>query len=233
MKFGTYNITRLKIIRGKQQGSGFKFDSNDSSSAIEVCFNPTEYSLNKTNSYSEAKIPGLGSPIIQFSQGDAQTLDLELMLDSSLDSSSSKTDIREKYIEPLEKLVKLDSDLHAPPPCRIIWGSLDFTGVLKSMKKQYILFSRDGNPIRAKVSLNFSEYIPLDLQVKEASLSSPDRRKLHRVNDSDRIWKLSDQAYGDPSLWRVLAEANDIDDPGQLQSGTDLIIPVLEPQAAT
>jgi nucleoid-associated protein YgaU len=35
-------------------------------------------------------------------------------------------------------------------------------------------------------------------------------------------------AYGDASLWRVIAEANNIDDPLYIEVGKDLIIPVLD-----
>ncbi len=220
----------LSIIRGKKQGNSFAFNKNDSSSVIQICFNPTTYTLSKTNSFTEAKIPGLGSPIIQFNQGDTQTLDLELMLDSSISDQSTKDDVREKYIVPLEKLIQLDSELHAPPPCKIIWGSLNFVGVLKTIKKNYILFAANGNPTRAKVTLNFSEYIPMDLQTKGAPLNSPDRRKLFKVNQGDSIWQMAYNAYGDAKLWRVIAQANQIANPLNLAIGTDLIIPVLPEQ---
>ena len=220
-------MDKLKIIKGKKQGSSFKYNSSDSSSIIDICFNPTDYTVNKSNSYNEAKIPGLGSPIIQFNQGNAQSLSIKLLLDTQTNEKKQKEDVREKYIEKFEKLIKLDSDLHAPPPCKVLWGTLEFIGVCESLDKEYILFSSDGKPVRARVTLKFKEYLPLDVQVKEASLSSPDRRKLFTVKEGDSIWLLADKAYGDPGFWRVIAEANYIDNPRELELGMELIIPVL------
>ena len=39
-------------------------------------------------------------------------------------------------------------------------------------------------------------------------------------------------AYGDPGLWRVIAHANNIDDPLEVETGRDLIIPALKKENA-
>jgi len=225
---------KLKIIRGKSQGSKVQFNDKDADSVIEVSFNPTDYSVKKSNDFSEVKIPGLTAPLIQFNQGSTRTLNMELLLDtySTTDPANIKgmiktVDVRKKYIEKFEKLIAIDSELHAPPPCKVVWGSLDFVGILDSLDKKYILFDSDGIPVRARVTLSFKEYIPVETQVKGASTASPDRRKLFRVSEGDNIWLLADKAYGDPALWRVIAEANHIDDPKELALGRELIIPVL------
>jgi nucleoid-associated protein YgaU len=215
------------IIRGKLSGKEIKFNSKDSSRVIKVTFNPTEYSIKKDISFNEPNIPGLISPVIQFTQGKAQTLNVELMLDTQVSDKSEKKDIRKEYIEKLQKLMEIDSDLHAPPPCQVLWGSLKFNGVLENMDKKYILFSSDGKPVRARVTLSFKEYIPLKLQVKKSPNYSPDRRKLFKMNEGDSIWQMAYEAYGDAGLWREIAEANKIDDPLRIKNGSDLIIPVL------
>ena len=216
------------IIRGKLKGKEFKFSTKDKKRVIRVSFNPTEYSIKNDSSFNEPSIPGLESPIIQFSQGKARTMSVELLLDTYNNRDRKKKDIRDKYIKRLEKLMKIDSDLHAPPPCKILWGSLSFVGVLESMDKKYILFNRNGIPVRARVTLNFKEYIPLKLQLKKSPRFSPDRRKLYKMTEGDSIWQMAYQVYGDAGLWRVIAEANHIDDPWLVVNGKDLIIPVLD-----
>jgi hypothetical protein len=211
---------KLKIIPGKLSGEEAKFDEN---SAIKVCFNPTEYSTDKKNVYSEANIPGLGSPIIQFSHGSSRTLSLELLIDTY----ESGKDLRKEYIEKFEKLMNVDGEMHAPPPCKVLWGNLEFVGVLDSLRKNYILFSDDGTPVRAKITLSFKEYIPVKIQVKDTPLSSPDKTKKFLVKEGDSIWQLSHIAYGDPKHWRIIAEANDIDNPNFLESGKEITIPPL------
>jgi nucleoid-associated protein YgaU len=48
------------------------------------------------------------------------------------------------------------------------------------------------------------------------------------VRDGDSLPSIAYDAYGDPTQWRVIAEANDVDDPLRLRRGTDLRIPTLE-----
>jgi hypothetical protein len=214
---------KLKILKGKGSGSSFTYNET----VIEACFNPTEYSIKKSNSFNEIKIPGLGSPVIQFNNGETRTLSIELMLDTYYTDQAEKESVKQKYIDKLEKLLAVDSELHAPPPCKVLWGKLEFTGVLDSMDKKYVLFDSGGTPIRARVTLSFKEYISLTAQASGTPTNSPDRRKVFTVKEGDSIWQLSNRAYADPGLWRVIAEANNIDDPLELDFGKDLIIPVL------
>lgn len=51
--------------------------------AIEVMFNPTEFSITRNMNYAEIGVPGLALPLLQFIRGEAQTLSLELFIDSS------------------------------------------------------------------------------------------------------------------------------------------------------
>ena len=218
---------KFVIIPGKGSGDKATFSESDK---IEVTFNPTEYTINNSNTFKDTDIVGLISPIFQFDKGSARTLKVDLMLDTmvSAKGEKEKTDVRDKYIKPLQKLMELDKELHAPPPCQVLWGSLNFKGMLESMNITYKLFNNEGIPVRAKVSLSFKEFIPLSKQVKNPSLHSPDRRKLFKMTAGESIWNMAHKAYGDPGLWRVIAEANNIDDPINLEVGKDMIIPVLE-----
>ena len=50
---------------------------------IPVMFNPPEYQLQVTNQFAEVGIPGLGSSLLQFVRGSAQTLTMELFFDTT------------------------------------------------------------------------------------------------------------------------------------------------------
>jgi len=213
---------KLEIMVGTLNGNKARFSTNNS---IIVAFNPTEYSLEKTNGFSESAIPGLDAPIIQFGSGKARTLSLELLIDTY--AYDNGEDIRKKYIERIEQLIKVDGNLHAPPPCKVVWGSLEFIGVLESLSKKHTMFLGDGTPVRARLSLKFKEYIPVDVQLKATKRASPDKRKEYVLKEGDSLWQLAHQAYGDARLWRVLAEANGLDDPRQVPIGKVLVVPAL------
>jgi hypothetical protein len=91
-----------------------KIISNEAEPEIEVMFNPTDYQITRNMNYAEIGVPGLAMPLIQFVRGEAQTLQLELFLDSSdrktpspdllLESIGSDVDLEENAgagIEPV------------------------------------------------------------------------------------------------------------------------------------
>jgi len=218
---------KLIIIRGRLVGDQAIFNPNDPTSVLVVAFNPNEFSVEKTSQFSSASIPGLDSPILQFSRGDAQSLSLELLLDTYA-TQTTERDVRKAYIAKLQALVLVDGHLHAPPPCKIVWGSFEFVGVVESLGKRYIMFLDDGTPVRARVTLRLKEYLPVSVQLRSQPRSSPDRRRVHIVADGEQLWQIAYGAYGDPRYWKLLAEANDLDNPRRLEAGREIVIPALE-----
>jgi nucleoid-associated protein YgaU len=51
---------------------------------------------------------------------------------------------------------------------------------------------------------------------------------VHTVVAGDSLPSIAYREYGDPEIWRVVAEANDIDDPLRLRAGTTLLLPAAE-----
>jgi hypothetical protein len=221
--------SKLTITRGKYRGNQADFSGGGGDNSLTVDFNPTEYTQNSSNSYSEAAIPGLQAPLIQFGRGEAQTLSLELLLDTH--TYGDDADIRDTSLKTLETFLAVDGELHAPPPCRVVWGSLMFVGVLVELQRRFVLFLGNGNPVRARVQLSFKEYVPVEIQVRSPPLASPDKRKVLRFIGGDRLDRLSFDLYGHVAHWRSIAWANDIADPLRIPTGTLLGIPALEPGA--
>lgn len=70
-----------------------KLLSKDGQPSIDVMFNPTDYQITRNLSYAEIGVPGLSMPLLQFVRGEAQTLQLELFLDSSDRKTPSPADV--------------------------------------------------------------------------------------------------------------------------------------------
>jgi nucleoid-associated protein YgaU len=51
---------------------------------------------------------------------------------------------------------------------------------------------------------------------------------VHTVVAGDSLPSIAWREYGDPTLWRPIAERNGIDDPMRLPAGTALLIPAAE-----
>lgn len=211
---------KLTIIRGNFAGNKADFGEG---ATLTVAFNPAEYTIEKRNAYAEAAIPGLDAPMIQFSRGEARTLSMELLLDTY--TYGDQADIRETHIKSLETFLEVDGDLHAPPPCKIIWASLVFVGLLQEARKQFVMFLECGRPVRARVTLTWKEYIPVEIQLRRNPRSSPDKRKVHTFREGDSLWAIAYANYGDPRKWKLIAEVNQINDPLRIAPGQRIVIP--------
>lgn len=189
---------------------------------FDVMFNPEEYSLNKDNNYASQAIPGLSSPILQFVHGNLRTLEMELFFDTT----DVRTDVRNETQKVVD-LLKIDSQLHAPPVVRVAWGSLQLRCVLARANQKFIKFLEDGRPTRARVTVSFSEFIDPEREAKEVNRQTADFSKAYTVQAGDTLTAIAFRFYEDPALWRPIAVANHIDDPRAIAPGQALHVPAL------
>jgi len=190
---------------------------------IDFRFNPTEYQLQKGNNFAEIPIPGLESPPIQFVRGNSEKLSVELMADTS----DTLKDVREVYVNKLRALLKIRPESHAPPIVNFVWSKNEFRGVIENLNVTYVLFSPEGIPLRAKLSLTLKEYRPVEIQLKDTPKTSPDVEKTWLVRRGDKFASIAAAVYRDAGVWREIARANDIQDPRILEPGKVLTLPKL------
>jgi len=188
---------------------------------IAFRFNPTEYQLQKANNFAEIAIPGLESPPIQFVRGNCEKLSVELLADTS----DTLKDVRKEYVNKLRNLLRIRSESHAPPIVNFVWSQNEFRGVVESLNVTYVLFSPEGVPLRAKLSLTLKEYRPVKIQLKDSPKTSPDLEKTWVVRRGDRLSSIASAVYRDASAWRAIAKANEILDPRTLAPGRVLTLP--------
>jgi LysM repeat protein len=123
-----------------------------------------------------------------------------------------------------------------PPFITFGWGKvIGFKAVCTSLTIAYKLFMPTGEPIRADVKMTLK-------QAETASTKSSNGGKkgqnpttranagfgVHTVRDGDTLPSISYQTYGDATRWRLIAEANGVDNPMHLRRGTPLSLPKLE-----
>jgi len=203
------------------------------SERIAVMFNPEEYSVSRENTFAQIAVPGLSAPIIQFSHGNQQSLEMELFLDSyeahrqgSRQITGAGEDVR-KHVRKITDLMNIQSATHAPPVLLFTWGSLSFTCVLSRATQKFIMFLPDGTPVRARVQVTFSQFNNAELEAKEVKRETADYSKFHIVRPGEKISAIAADAYGEPRLWRAIALRNGLEDPRSLPAGQRLLIPRL------
>lgn len=189
---------------------------------IPVMFNPPEYQLERTNEYAEVGIPGLGSSLLQFVRGSAQTLTMELFFDTT----DLGIDVR-VHTGLLLALTDIGSETHAPADLLFVWGTLVFPCVLERVTQTFEQFNALGMPVRARLNVTLKGHDKLQDLLSQIPLLSPDRAKQWTVKQGDRLADIAAQEYGDPGKWRAIAEANGIDNPLMLDVGQKLEVPTL------
>lgn len=190
---------------------------------IPVMFNPEEYSIAKSNSFAEIGIPGLPSPLLQFVRGNIKTLTMKLFFDTY--EATRAKDVRQ-YTNKIQKLMDIDPKRLAPPVLLFSWGRLNFRGVLESVSKEFTMFLDNGTPVRATLNVTFKEFRTIDLQISEIGAAAVNL--VRQIVEGDTLSAIAGQEYGDPALWRKIAEANNLDDPFALATGSSLVIPAKE-----
>lgn len=206
---------------------------------VPCLFNPKELSVEKSNQFAEINIPGLSSPIFQFVRGNARSVTMDLFFDTYEEGVDVRffTDritgwdagsMFSRLPDMAKGLMDIDSGLHAPPVCLFIWGAFIFQCIIERVLKRFTMFLPEGIPVRATLSVTLKEYREVDVQVKEIAFESADLTKRWTVRQGDSLWSIAAKEYGDPAKWRMIAEANEIDNPRILSPGQELVIPVKE-----
>ena len=215
---------------------------NDGEERIPVQFNPTQLSFNKGVQVQEIPIPGLDTPLLQFVRGQNENLSIDLFFDSTENGMGTGAKSVTEYSDRIYQLVKIEPHTHAPPICEFVWNNKfpganisdklgasqrrnSFKCIVESVRHQYTLFSPEGVPLRATLSVNLREYKTLEDQLVQLNLNSPDRTQVRVLQSGETLSSIAGDHYRRPGEWRLIADKNDIDDPRRLTPGTFLTVP--------
>ena len=197
---------------------------------IRVLFNPTEYTIERANTYKGTPIPGLGGALFQFVNGEADLLAMELFLDDYTDPPTAGGQGVRERVDEIANLLEIDNNLHAPPIVRFVWGKLSFKAIIEKLTRKMTLFQPGGIPARATLNISFKEYRTLPELLINPRLQSSDKSKRRVVVGDDSLWMLASREYDDVRRWREIADQNELDDPRDIAPGDWLRIPPLEQQ---
>ncbi len=113
-----------------------------------------------------------------------------------------------------------------PPPLLFIWGAQLMRCVLVSAQITHERFDSAGNPTRTKIVVTVKEEFNIFgmLPTNPTSGGLPGRQR-HVMAHSENLQTLSTAAYGNPRMWRGVAEANGVDDPFRVRPGDTIYLP--------
>lgn len=198
---------------------------------IDFQFNPKELALSKSASWQQQTGKGdakSGSP--QYKGPNPSKLALEMFFDAS----ATRDDSVVKRVDQLFTCcipTKPSHEQHkaSPPWVLFRWGTFTaFLGYISSVQAKFTLFTAAGLPVRAVCSITLDEISGKPPPGQNPTSGGLAPRKAHVVVEGDTLAGLAYAEYGNPSLWRAVAEANRLDDPVRLRPGSTLLLPALE-----
>jgi hypothetical protein len=195
--------------------------------SIDCMFNPFEYTVSKTNTYSERSRNRSSVPEVEFQKAGPQTLQLSLMFDT-YEKDEDVSLITNKLWKFMESKTREENNQNKVPPPEVAfeWGVFRFVAVITNMTQRFTLFKQDGTPVRAKVDVTFTQHKDLeDYPGQNPTSGGGPVQSVRTIIGGDRLDNIAYEVYGDATKWRRIAEYNKIDNPFVLQSGQHLTIP--------
>jgi len=204
--------------------------SVDSGKKFEVMLNPASYKQKFSISYNKGKTLGQNESDPNFSAINPKKFDLTILIDGTgvVESQTpGKPDVLTQINQLNDIVYNYQGDKHEPNHVRILWGSLIFFGRLESMAIDYTLFTPEGAPLRAEISLSLVSFMTGKEEALKANKKSPDMTHIVTFKSGDTIPQLCYQIYGDGVYYNQVARINNITNFRNIKPGTILRFPPL------
>jgi hypothetical protein len=194
----------------------------------KVQFNPETLKVSFANQLKTPEGAGdqSGPAARQFVGAGTTKLNLQLWFDVSApvpDGLPKEDDVRKMtqkvayYITPQE-----EGDKMVPPAVRFIWGSFQFDGIMESLEESLELFSPEGRPLRASMTLNLSQQRITRFTFRDTRPAGPKpqigTQPMAQASNGSTVQGMASNA-GKGDDWQNIAAANNIENPRQLPPG--------------
>lgn len=175
---------------------------------------------------------GLPDDALLFTGGGVTRLKLDLLFDVSIAGSTLQTEDVRELTAPLWNLAENVQRPARPPRVRFVWGkSWNLPSVVEAVAERLEYFTPEGAPRRSWLRMRLLRAVepvrreageeprpPIELSPDAAVPEDQVRVQPvlgGRTPDAaaERLDGLAQQYYGDPRMWRVLAEFNNLEDP--------------------
>ncbi len=182
----------IKVLEGPQKDE-----------EIEVMYNPTDYSVS-----TKVNITGEGGSL-QFNKTGMETFTISLFYDTCEMKGDVRTETN-RIVSLTAPVVGL-KETKRPPYCLFVWGGFSYSGIISDATQKFTMFLETGIPVRAEVTITLKRVESIEEALKQKGKEAC--RKLWIVKSGDRLDLVAHRALKDPSQWRKIATANNINAP--------------------
>ena len=237
-----------KVTQPKGTGKNAKtLVEADPKDDVPVQFNPTSLKITQQNNVDTGGVT-TNTQRRQNPSAQSATLSFDLEFDTAEEIREgvpvdvrTKTMVVRQFVEPPNNKGK-----EPPPLLKFIWGTFSFMGIVTQLTEDIDLFSPEGRPIRAKVSVTVKEVRP-EIEAKTTGAGArtgenatkpgepnpasgapgtppppnPDTAALAQLGES--LQQLLARLKADPATWR--AAMTDLESPLDLPAGAQVQLP--------
>jgi len=209
------------------------YQQPSSPDAYNFMINPESIKWNRRIEYAEEQPPDSSTASQRYKYSPNDTLNFDIVIDCTGIVDGQRTNMSNE-ISALEKIIfTYNGQIHRPNFVTIRWGEkFIFKGVLTSFDTSYTLFNSDGNPLRAKVSLGFSQYVSPNTRKKKENNKSPDVTHHVRVEEGMTLPQLCYKVWQNDAYCVQVARFNNLNKFRNLKGIHQLIFPpIIKPSA--
>jgi len=207
-------------------------DENDKEHSYVFQYNPNSIKIEKSIEWAAADGNQKDVPEKQFVNGKAKTISIDgIFFDTTTIGNMS---VYTNFIKPIESMaivrsfkVTSDKTIKRPPHITLSWGksSYFFECVLTKIDYSFKMFTREGIPTRAEVGLSFEEIVTDS--TKKQEVKNQTAAKTYVTKKGETLYEIAEKEYKDSNKWKIIATANEIDNPFKVPTGITLSLPVL------
>ena len=218
---GKLEKARLRVVSG---GDGPK--------ELKFSFNPTEYTVAKSATWTRPTTRGARSSTKpEFAGANPQTVQMEVFFDAWEKETGDVTRDVQTLLDWTKPTGSSVNKQQANPPVLAFeWGAnstlTGFEGFLKSGSAKYTMFRGDGTAVRASATISLEE-VPKERKGGNPTSGSLPGMRTHVLREGDSLQSIAHAEYGRAGLWRGIAAFNSIDDPLRIAPGTTILVPAV------
>lgn len=195
--------------------------------SITLQLNPATIKRKQEITYAHGSPNGALGSDCRFARQEPQKLDFDIVFDGT--GVLENTQPVKEQIRQLEEVVyNYYGSEHEPNIVEVSWGEEYFVGRLTKMGREIVLYSPEGEAIRAKLNLSFLQYLSAQEQSRLANKSSPDLTHIVTVQAGDTLPVLCQRIYKNSQYYPKIARINRLVNFRQLKPGTQLIFPPIK-----
>ena len=218
-------LEKLKIIafENTQRQPGQQKDT------FVAMFNPASYSQVCSIPWRPKDALNSSQPELDYVGSLSNALTLNLLLDGTgVDPDAEggeKLTVKERVQKFFHVTLKFQGEIHEPYYLIVEWGALQFRCRLSKVTVKYTSFDRQGNPLRAELTVEFLSDKSAERRSKEEKPASPDLTHSRIIRNGDTLPLLTREMYGSPDRYLDVARYNGLDDFRRLTPGQELLFP--------